>query len=261
MQVGVAESVVLERELRVRVAVQPERVEVGDHVPAHAIRANELVDAVLEGIGLILTEVMRYSMPLIGLLLAMRAVGTFAGLVVITRLIDKADVRIFILIGFGFLIVPQWTMGHWGVDVGWQSVLWVMGIQGIGAGIPFMGISAMANATIPGSLRTEAISLFHLVNNLGVAVGAALIFALLAHDIQESTSLLTQLISPLNEVFRLSVPQSMIDLGDRGDLAALSAEIKRQATMVAFNNAFLLSAIAGLAVLPILLIAKVKPAE
>jgi DHA2 family multidrug resistance protein len=210
---------------------------------------------------LILTEVMGYSLPLIGVLLAMRAVGTFAGLIVITRLIDKVDVRVFILIGFGFLIVPQWMMGHWGVDVGWQTVLWVMLIQGIGAGIPFMGISAMANATIPSSLRTEAISLFHLVNNMGVAVGAALIFALLAHDIQENTSLLTQLVSPLNEVFRLSVPQSMVDLGDRGDLAALSAEIKRQATMVAFNGAFRLSAIAGLAVLPILLIAKVKRAE
>jgi len=149
-------------------------------------------------------------------------------------------------------------MGHWGVDLGWSTVLWVMMLQGVGSGIPFMGISAMANATIPGSLRTEALSLFHLVNNLGVAVGAALIFALLAHNLQESTSLLTQFVSPLNEVFRLSVPHGMVDLGDRGDVAALSAEIRRQATMVAFNNAMLFSAVAGLIVLPILLIAKVK---
>ncbi|MBT5415610.1 MAG: DHA2 family efflux MFS transporter permease subunit [Rhodospirillaceae bacterium] len=210
---------------------------------------------------LILSTVMGYSLSLIGLLLAMRAVGTFLGLIVITRLIDKVDVRVFILVGFGFLIVPQWMMGHWSVDVAWPTVLWAMMIQGVGSGIPFMGISAMANATIPGSLRTEAISLFHLVNNLGVAVGAALIFALLAHDIQQSTSLLTQLISPLNEVFRLAVPEAMVDLGNRGDLAVLSAEIKRQATMVAFNGAFLLSAVAGLAVLPILLIAKVRRAE
>jgi hypothetical protein len=81
---------------------------------------------------------------------------------------------------------------------------------------------------------------------------------LLAHNLQESTSLLTQFVSPLNEVFRLSVPHGMVDLGDRGDVAALSAEIRRQATMVAFNNAMLFSAVAGLIVLPILLIAKVK---
>jgi DHA2 family multidrug resistance protein len=210
---------------------------------------------------LILSKVMGYSLSLIGLLLAMRALGTLAGLIVISRVIDKVDVRVFILVGFAFLILPQWMMGHWGVDLGWSTVLWVMMLQGVGSGIPFMGISALANATIPGSLRTEAISLFHLVNNLGVAVGAALIFALLAHNLQESTSLLTQLVSPLNEVFRLSVPHGMVDLGDRGDVAALSAEIRRQATMVAFNNAMLLSAVAGLIVLPILLIAKVRRTE
>ena len=207
---------------------------------------------------LVLTEVAGYSLPLVGALLAMRAFGVFVGVVGIFRIVDKVDARVLILVGFIALILPQWLMSQWGPDVNEGSVVWAMLIQGFGSGIPFIGISAMALATLSPELRTQGVSLLYLVNNLGVAIGAALLFNLLAQDLQASHELLSQLVSPFNEVFRLSVPKRLLDLSNPDHLAGLSAEIGRQSLMLAFNSAFLLTVVVGVAALPLILLARVR---
>ena len=101
-------------------------------------------------------------------------------------------------------------------------------------------------------------SFFHLVNNLGIAMGATLIFNLVARFSQASHASLTPHVSPFNELFRSDAPGQPWDLGQQTDLAALSAEIERQATMIAFNNAFFVSLVIGLAVMPLILLLRVR---
>jgi MFS family permease len=149
-------------------------------------------------------------------------------------------------------------MAQWGTDVTKASVVWAMVIQGFGSGIPYVGISALALATLPATLRVQGVSLLYLVYNLGVAIGAALLFNLLAQDLQASYELLSQLVSPLNEVLRLSVPKRLLDLSDAGHLASLNAEIGRQSIMLAFNSAFLLTVAVGIGALPLILLARVR---
>jgi len=117
-----------------------------------------------------------------------------------------------------------------------------------------VAISAVAFSTLPTSLRTEGMSFFHLVNSLGIAMGATLIFNLVARFSQTSHASLTAHVSPFNELLR----SEAWDLAEAGDLAALSAEIGRQATMIAFNNAFYVSAVIGVAVLPLILLLRVR---
>ncbi len=101
-------------------------------------------------------------------------------------------------------------------------------------------------------------SFFHLVNSLGIAMGATLIFNLVARFSQASHASLTAHVSPFNELFRSELPGQAWNLAEAGDLAALSAEIARQATMIAFNNAFYVSAVIGVAVLPLILLLRVR---
>ncbi|MDA0702907.1 MAG: DHA2 family efflux MFS transporter permease subunit [Proteobacteria bacterium] len=207
---------------------------------------------------LVLTEVAGYSLPLIGVLLGCRTFGVLIGILCIFRIADKADPRLLILVGFTALILPQWMMAQWGTDVTEASVVWAMVIQGFGSGIPYVGISALALATLPAELRVQGVSLLYLVYNLGVAIGAALLFNLLAQDLQASYELLSQLVSPLNEVLRLSVPKRLLDLSNADHLASLNAEIGRQSLMLAFNSAFLLTVAVGVGALPLILLARVR---
>ena len=207
---------------------------------------------------LVLTEVAGYSLPLIGVLLGCRTFGVLIGILCIFRIADRADPRLLILVGFVALILPQWLMAQWGTDVTPGNVVWAMVIQGFGSGIPYVGISALALATLPAELRVQGVSLLYLVYNLGVAIATALLFNLLAQDLQASHELLSQLVSPLNEVFRQSVPKRLLDLNNPDHLASLSAEIGRQSIMLAFNSAFLLTVAVGVAALPLILLARVR---
>lgn len=207
---------------------------------------------------LLLTEVMGYPLSTIGLVLSTRSIGLAFGVVVMARLVDRVDPRLVILFGFICLIAPQWAMSGWNQDVGWWDISWAMFFQGLGSGVPHVAISAAAVATLPVRLRTEGMSIFHLGMGLGTAIGAALLFNLVARYAQTSHEFLTAHVTPFNEALRSTAPQHAWDLAQRSDLAAISAEIERQATMIAFNNAFFLSAVVGFAVLPLILLLRIR---
>ena len=207
---------------------------------------------------LLLTDVMGYPLPTIGLLLSTRTIGVIFGILVIAKLVDRFDPRLVILAGFISLVVPQWAMSTWNQNVGWWDISWAMVLQGLGSGVPWIAISAVAFTTLPARLRTEGMTFLHLINNLGVAIGAALMFNLVARYRQASHEELTAHVSPFNETFRAASPGQAWDLAEPGDLAALSAEIGRQATMIAFNNAFYVTALIGLAALPLIALLRVK---
>ena len=207
---------------------------------------------------LLLNGVMGYPLRTIGVLISMRAFGVVIGVSVIARLVDRVDPRILVVFGFVCLMIPQWAMSGWNQEVGWWDITWAMILQGIGSGVPYVTISTVAFSTLPTGLRTEGMSFFHLVNNLGIAMGATLIFNLVARFSQASHASLTPHVSPFNELFRSDAPGQPWDLGQQTDLAALSAEIERQATMIAFNNAFFVSLVIGLAVMPLILLLRVR---
>jgi len=206
----------------------------------------------------VMTGVMGLTLPVIGALLASRSFGTFTSMLVIVPVADRVDTRILLLVGFTALFAPLWMMAHWGIDPSWTGIIVAMFLQGFGSGMPYIGISAMAFSTLPTNLRTQGMGLMHLINNLGVAIGTTIVFSLLTREIQISHSALSQFASPYNEALQYGAARSAIHLDQAGGLAAFNAEIGRQAMMVAFNSTFQIVAYAGLVVLPLLLIARVR---
>jgi DHA2 family multidrug resistance protein len=207
---------------------------------------------------IVMTGVMGLTLPVIGALLATRSFGTFTSMLVIVPVADRVDTRILLLVGFTALMAPMWMMARWGIDPSWAGIIVAMFLQGFGSGMPYVGISAMAFATLPTNLRTQGMSLMHLINNLGVAIGTTIVFSLLTREIQISRSALSQFASPYNEALQYGAARSAVHLDQAGGLAAFNAEIGRQAMMVAFNSTFQIVAYAGLVVLPLLLIARVR---
>ncbi|MFO0995350.1 MAG: DHA2 family efflux MFS transporter permease subunit [Alphaproteobacteria bacterium] len=205
---------------------------------------------------IVLTGVMNLTLPVIGMLLATRPFGTFTGMLLIAPVADRIDTRILLLVGFTALMVPMWMMARWGIDPSWTGIVFAMFLQGFGSGIPYVGISAMAFSTLPTHLRSQGMSLMHLINNLGVAIGTTAVFSLLTREMQMSRSALSEFANPFNEALQQGTGH--LHLGQTGDLAAFSVEIGRQAMMIAFNSTSQIAAYAGLVVLPLLLIARVR---
>jgi MFS transporter, DHA2 family, multidrug resistance protein len=207
---------------------------------------------------IVLSQVMGLTLPVIGMLLATRSFGAFSGMLVVAPLADRVDVRAWLVLGFVTLMAPIWMMARWGIDPSWTGIVIAMFLQGFGSSVPYVGISAMAFTTLPNELRTQGMSLMHLINNLGVAVGTTIVFALLTREIQSSHSALTEFVNPFNEAFQMGPARGAIHLDQAGGLASVGAEVGRQAMMVAFNSTLQLAAYVGLVIFPLLLFARTR---
>ena len=207
---------------------------------------------------IILNSVMKLNLLVIGALIAVRSLGSFASTLIVTPLADRVNTRVWLVAGFLTLMVPFWMMARWGIDPSWSGIIIAMFLHGFGSSMPYIGISAAAFATLPADLRSQGMSLLHLTNNMGIAIGTAAAFALLAREMQTSYAALAPFVNPYSEAIRAGAARGTIHLHDAHDLASLGAEVSRQATMVAFNSTLQIAAYLGLAILPLLFFARVR---
>jgi DHA2 family multidrug resistance protein len=199
-----------------------------------------------------------YGYPVIdtGLMMAPRGVGVLITMGLSNYLINRIDARIVIITG---MLVFAWSlhlMSGWSLDMDYRPVITSGFIQGIGMGMVFMPLNAMAFATLSPLYRTDGSSLLNLMRNIGQSAGISLVTVLLARNTQISHADLAQ------HVTQTSLPS--LDLGqlDRfgvfsdAILASANAEVTRQALMIAYIDDFYLMAILSLALMPLVLFLK-----
>ena len=69
---------------------------------------------------------------------------------------------------------------------------------------------------------------------------------------------LTEVVSPYNEALSFEAVTGLWQLDNVGGLGAIAGEIARQATMIGYNNAFLLYTVACFSSLAFVMIVKIK---
>lgn len=93
--------------------------------------------------------------------------------------------------------------------------------------------------------------MFNLLRNIGSSIGIAATSALLTHNTQVMHERLVAHIVPYGGQIRLPAPYSFTSVAG---LAALNAEVTRQARMIAYNDDFKLMFVMTLSLLPLLLL-------
>ncbi|MFN0042172.1 MAG: DHA2 family efflux MFS transporter permease subunit [Alphaproteobacteria bacterium] len=203
-----------------------------------------------------------YGIEDVGGLLGWRAVGLMFGMLLISPISDRIDPRIILVAGFGCLIGSAWAMSDWTVNIRAFDAAAAMFVQGMGGGIAFVPISMMTFSTVPTSARNDGVALFFLTSSLGTATGTALIYNVLTRFMRINHDAMSEVLTPYNELFQQGGMPRLWSLLQRGGLAAMDAEIGRQAAMIAYNNCFYLIALIGLAALPLSIFVRFpKPAR
>jgi DHA2 family multidrug resistance protein len=134
-------------------------------------------------------------------------------------------------------------------------------------GFLFVPLSTAAFATLPPHLRTEGTSFFSLLRNLGGSFGISIVENVLVRSIQANHASLAQHVTPYNPMLRLPNVARLWDIGTTRGLAALDAEVNRQAAMISYIDDFKLMMIVTLLMIPFLPLlskpqrAKVSPQE
>jgi DHA2 family multidrug resistance protein len=201
-----------------------------------------------------LQQLMNYPALTTGLVTAPRGLGTMVAMFVVARLINRVDNRLIILFGFLLTAVSMWQMSRFSLYMGPEPVIFSGIIQGFGLGCTFVPLNIIALSTLPRHILTQGTAIRSLMRNLGGSIGISILVATLAENTQIVHSRLVESLRPDNPMAQAPFLHAPFSLTTPSGVAALNAEVTRQAAMVGYVNDFKLMMIIALASLPLLLL-------
>jgi MFS transporter, DHA2 family, multidrug resistance protein len=237
-------------------------------IPAFSLAVGLVVamSFALYGSGLLnpvfLQEFMGYSAWKAGLVLAPRALGTMASMLLVGQLARLGfDTRPWVGVGFVLMSIGLGVMSQWNLQVSMWAVIWPGVVMGLGMGLIFPTLSATTLSCVTRERMGYAASLYGMMRNTGAAVGISYITNMLVNHEQIHQSRLTEHFSVFdawrlgNAAPRMSGAPSFhylpqIITGRKQGIGLVYAMIQAQAAMLSFNDIYRMLAIAMLVLIP-----------
>jgi len=198
-----------------------------------------------------LENLMGYPVVTTGLVTAPRGIGTFIGMFLVGRLVGKVDPRLLVLIGLVLSGWSLWRMSGFSLGMDESLVIWSGVIQGLGTGFVFVPLTTMAFATLDSRFRGEGAAIYTLIRNIGSSIGISTMQVVMIRNTEIVHSRLVENLRPDNPLTAL-LP-GRFSLSEASGIAALNAEVTRQAQMVAYVDVFWLLLVITILSLPLLL--------
>jgi DHA2 family multidrug resistance protein len=207
-----------------------------------------------------LETLMGYPVVTTGLVTMPRGVGSLLSMFLVGRMINRVDTRV--MVGFGLVLSSLALLGMSQFNLTMDARLVVsMGLlQGIGIGLVFVPLTTLGFATLDNRYRADGAGVFTLMRNLGASAGISIMQALLTHNTQVVQSRLTEGLRADNPALKFASgfgaagSRAIFSLTQPGGVAALEAEVGRQASMVAYIDNFRLMFFMGIVIIPLLLV-------
>jgi MFS transporter, DHA2 family, multidrug resistance protein len=193
-----------------------------------------------------------YPVEAAGIIMAPRGLGTMAAMMIAGRLSNRVDPRI--LIGFGIFLLAGslYRMTGWTPAVSETTMIFNTMLQGAGLGFVFIPLQVIAFATLDPALRTEGTALLSLTRNVGSAIGISVTEALVIRNGQTEHSTLSGFITPLNRAFD-HMSTALSPYTAHG-LQTLNGMVNHQASIIAYNDDWVLMMMMALSMLALLLL-------
>jgi len=205
-----------------------------------------------------LQQSMHYPVATSGLVIAPRGVGAMLAMFLVGRIINVVDGRLLILGGLALTAFSLYQMSGFSLGMDMQPIVVSGLVQGLGLGFVFLPLSTISFATLPRSVLTQGTALFSLTRNIGSSIGIAILEALFVENSQTVHSRLVESLRPDNPLTHAPSFQTPYSLSTATGVAALNAEVTRQAQMVAYIDDFRLMMVIVFLVTPLLLLLR-KP--
>ena len=201
-----------------------------------------------------LIDLWDYPIITAGLVMAPRGVGVVLSVIVVGYLMKHFDSRP--LMAFGMLVAAYstWLMAGYTSSVTPWDLVVVNFIQGIGWSFLFVPLTAATFSTLNPRHMDVAAGLYGLIGNLGKSVGVSILVGFYVRDSQANRAGLIGHVSPFNEAVRHTPLPKFWDMDGLSSLAALDAEVTRQANFMAYTNDFRLLTFIILACVPLVLL-------
>ena len=198
-----------------------------------------------------------YPDSVIGFVLGARGIGTMAGFSIMIYA-SRLDPRLMIGLGFVLQALAGWQLAQLDPGFGVHDVFWPMAVQGLGVGLLWVPITMVTFSAIEGERLAEGTAVFHMLRNIGSSVHISLSTILVVHMTQATHAELSPNVSRYNEAASLPWVRGPLDFAAPQSLAAIEAEIARQASMIGYLDSFWAFAATAIVVLPLVLLVRWK---
>jgi DHA2 family multidrug resistance protein len=189
--------------------------------------------AVLALLPPLLQDLMNYPVVLTGLVTAPRGAGTFGAMFLVQWMMrHKVDVRIIIGLGFIITAASLYTMTGFYLQMDQSMVIWSGILQGVGSGMVYVPLAAVAFTTLAPTLRNEGTAIFSLVRNIGSSIGISVVVTMLTRNTQMMHSRLAENITPYFNPWHPAPPTTA------AGAQMVNHTVTNQASMIAYNNDF-----------------------
>src|SRR6267378_2819481 len=160
------------------------------------------------------------------------------------------------VIDFGLLLTgfSLWEMTRFTTDITAWDIVRTGITQGLGLGFIFVPLTTISFSTLAAHYRNEGTALFSLVRNIGSSIGISLVISYLAQRIQANHAALAGFITPANLALRHAAKIGIYDLSSPAGMAAINAQVTRQAATLAYLQDFRLMMWVTLAALPLIVL-------
>jgi DHA2 family multidrug resistance protein len=169
-------------------------------------------------------------------------------------LVNRFDPRLLAILG---LILTAWSnfaTGALNLNASFWQLAWPGVIGGLGMGLVFVPMSTLAFDRIDSARQDEASGLYGVTRQLGSSIGIAIVAAMIVRGLAINSAMLTQNITPYSAPAQAYLQPWGVALQSAQGAALLSAQIARQAALMAYNQVFDMLGWVAVALMPLLLV-------
>ncbi len=196
----------------------------------------------------------------IGILLAIRGAGNFLSFLLVIRM---AQWNVHATLCFGFLCqaVSGYAIAQYDINLTYFGIAWTGALQGMGIGMSWVPLTLIMFSTVKPEFLDDASAVFHMFRNFSSSLFISICVAVVIRSTYVNSAEMGVPLSEFSKILTLPWVTGILDLGTVEGLSATSAEIKRQAAMIGYINAFRIYTVIAIIPLPLIWLARMPKAE
>ncbi|CZF84504.1 Multidrug export protein EmrB [Grimontia celer] len=187
---------------------------------------------------MMLEQLLNYPVDTTGFVMAPRGLASAIVLLSISRIIDRLDPRMLIVIGLVLNGIGSFMMMRYSLDIDIYWVLLPSIIQGAGMGLVFAPLSQLAYATLAPNHAVGGAVVFNLCRTLGGSFGISIVNTYFSRIQQKEWNSLGGGITPENPVVQQFAAAQGQSVTDPGFIATVTNMLHQQSTLLAFVYTF-----------------------
>lgn len=205
----------------------------------------------------LLQDLRDFPEAIVGYLIAMRGVGNFMSFFIVATL-TRINARATFCCGLLIQAVAGAWMGSLDMNMSLDHVVWTNLLHGFGFGLSYTPMAVLSFSTLAPNLMTQGNAIFSLTRMMGSSIFIAVILMIFVQSSAEARNYLVSFVT----VFNADVLAPWIGMyGDIGDatFSALAGEqVRQQAAMIGYINAFHVMTLVPLIAAPLTFLFRVR---